>query len=110
MASCTNVVYVTVKHVPLLQKINQNSNSSLHFQLRSVFLSTLTIAAIKTLKPKASEMSTKSPFDCVQAAQEKKLRMKMPMNSANMDRHKLFDLVSLTPNVYLKAIVGAGMQ
>lgn len=70
--------------------------------------STLTIAAIKTLSPKASEISTKSPLLCEQAAHEKKLRIKMPMNSARMDRHKLFDLVSLTPKVYLKAIAGAG--
>lgn len=70
-------------------------------------VSTLTIAAINTLRPNASEISTKSPFDCVQAAQAKKLRTKMPMNSARIDFHKLLVLAvsSFAPNVYFIVIL-----
>lgn len=56
---------------------------------------------MKTLKPNASEMRTKSPLDCVHAAHEKKLRMKIPMNSARIDFHKLwvFELSSPAPKI-----------
>lgn len=66
---------------------------------------------MNTLKPKASEIRTKSPLDWLQAAHEKKLRMKMPMNSARMDFHKLCDLAanSLAPNVYF-IVIFSGMK
>lgn len=86
-----------------------NRTQQLHFSTSNYDScpSSLTIAAIKTLRPKASEISVKSPLDCVQAAQEKKLRMKMPMNSARIDFHRLCDLAlsSVVPNVYLDPIV-----
>lgn len=67
---------------------------------------------MKTLKPKASEINVKSPFDWVQAAHEKKFRMKIPINSARIDFHKLFDFErsSFAPNVYFAIACESGMQ
>ena len=62
---------------------------------------------MNTLRPKASAMRVKSPFDCVQAAHEKKFKMKIPINSASTDFHRLAagDFSSLAPKLYFAVIV-----